>query len=258
MLFHLFPDLAPLEGLAQNRWHDHDALEHTLRCVEETDRLQSGHEAIGVDAPLEAVEAEILKWSALYHDTGKAATADKDAEGETRFVGHETVSSEIARRVLQRYRVGRRRVERVCLLVANHLRLLLLAGEGTVTDRALRRLVHTVKHDTLLLCLLAVADRLSGGGPRQTERLAQVEGVAARALETLRTQGDQVVRPRSLLTGGEVMEILGLEPGPRVGSVMRWLTRQQVEAGLNSRTEAIRLLRSLTASGLDSLDDETF
>ncbi len=256
ILFHLFPELTPMDGLVQNRWHDHDALEHTLRCVEEADRLQAGHAAIGVEAALDPIEAVILKWSALFHDTGKAATAGRDASGEIHFLGHETVSSEIAGQALRRFLVGRSDLERVRHLIANHLRLPLLAEQESVTDRALRRLVHDVEHDTPLLGLLAVADRRAAGGPQPAERLARLEQTAARTIETFKTQGDLLVRPRPLLTGTEIMRILDLRPGPRVGTILRWLTRQQVERRLASRDEAIRLLKSLPASRLDSLDEE--
>jgi len=70
------------------------------------------------------------------------------------------------------------------------------------------------------------------------------------------TEGERVISPSPLLTGHEVMEILGLRPGPRVGLVMRWLTRLQVEEKLTLRDDAVALLRSLPASRILTLDDE--
>ena len=106
LLFHVFPELEPLVGLAQNRWHHLDAFEHTLACVQEADTLQAGCERIGLPDRLSPEESELLKWAALYHDTGKAETARKGADGEVHFHGHEVISASLAQRALSRLHVG--------------------------------------------------------------------------------------------------------------------------------------------------------
>jgi putative nucleotidyltransferase with HDIG domain len=256
LLFHVFPELKPLEGLQQNHWHRYDALEHTLRCVEESDVLQSGYPALLIDARLGVEDAEVLKWSALYHDAGKAAAARVGEDGVVHFYGHETLSAQIATKALQRLRAGARKIDRVRKLIENHLRLTLLA-EGEVSEKSLRRIVHQLKYDTPLLCLLALADRRAGGGEDFDERLARLERLASRVMGLFLTEGERVISPSPLLSGSEVMEILGLRPGPRVGSVMRWLTRLQVEEKLTRRDEAVALLRSLPQSRILTLDEES-
>ncbi len=256
LLFRVIPELASLQGLAQNAWHRYDAFEHTLRCVENADSLQDGEAAIGIDEPLGVEDAEILKWAAVLHDTGKAATALTDAEGVVHFYGHEAVSAEIATAALARLRASARKSARVHALVAAHLRLTLLCASESVSDRALRRLVHEVKHDTPLLCLLALADRLAGGGPDFERRYGQLQQLAARVLGVLRGEGEAVISPAPLLSGHEVMEILALPPGPRVGAVLRWLTKMQVEEKLSRHDDAVRLLQSLPPSKVLTLEDE--
>jgi len=255
LLFQILPELRPLAGLRQNRWHRYDALEHTLRCVQEADVLQAGYPALMIDTRLGVEDAEVLKWAALYHDAGKAGTARTGEDGEVHFYGHETLSAEIAAHALLRLRVSGRKLDRVHKLVESHLRLTLLA-EGEASEKALRRIVHQLKYDTPLLCLLALADRRAGGGERFDERLARLERLAARLMGVFISEGEAVISPSPLLSGHEVMEILGLRPGPRVGSVMKWLTRLQVEERLTQRDEAVELLRSLPASRLNTLDDD--
>ncbi len=255
LLFHVFPELRPLAGLAQNRWHRFDALEHTLVCVEQADQLQSGCPRIGLPDRLSPENAEVLKWAALYHDTGKAATARRGDDGDVHFHGHEVASASLTERALSRMRAAARKSDRICLLVENHLRLILLA-EGPATPKALRRLVHQVGFDTPLLCLLALADRRAGGGPEFERRLELLETLAAQVVELLQSEGESVISPQPLLSGKDVMQILELTPGPMVGSVLRYLSRLQVEGRLTRREEAITLLRSLTPSRLVTLDDE--
>jgi tRNA nucleotidyltransferase/poly(A) polymerase len=256
LLFHVFPELAALEGLRQNRWHSHDALEHTLRAVQEADGLQGDPSAVPGSGPPEAEEWEILKWAALWHDAGKPATATRSEDGEVHFHGHENVSATLAAGALARLRVSGRRAERVVALVANHLRLTLLAAGDEPADRALRRLIHQVKYDIPLLCLLAIADRRAGGGPDAERRLAALLALIDRVLKLFQAESDRLITPQALLSGHDVMAILQIGPGPRVGTVLRWLTRLQVEGRLKDRDEAVELLRTMPAARLLTLDDE--
>ena len=255
LLYPILPELAPLEGLRQNRWHRYDALEHTIRTVEEADRTQTGVvPSPGARPGLEA--AEILKWAALLHDVGKAATASVGDDGEMHFYGHETVSAEQAATALARMRMGSRKAARVNALIANHLRLTLLSASGPASDRAIRRLVHQMKSDTPLLCLLALADRRAGGGQDLEAQVGRLEDLAGRIMTAFQAEGEQIISPPPLLTGREVMQALGLQPGPPVGALLRWLTRLQVEDKIHTRDEALDRIRSLPPSRILTLDDD--
>ncbi len=48
---------------------------------------------------------------------------------------------------------------------------------------------------------------------------------------------------RPLLDGNEVMDLLGLEPGPRVGEVLDFLLDQQIEGTITTREEAVAAVR---------------
>ena len=255
LLYPILPELAPLEGLRQNRWHRYDALEHTIRTVEEADRLQTGAVPSLAGRPgLEA--AEILKWAALLHDVGKAATASVGDDGEMHFYGHETVSAEQAATALARMRMGSRKAGRIHALIANHLRLTLLSVSGPASDRSIRRLVHQMKSDTPLLCLLALADRRAGGGQDLEAQVSRIEALTGRIMSAFQAEGDRIISPPPLLTGREIMQALGLQPGPPVGALLRWLTRLQVEDKIHTRDEALDRIRSLPPSRILTLEDE--
>ncbi|MFQ5700301.1 MAG: HD domain-containing protein [Acidobacteriota bacterium] len=245
LLFPIFPALRPLAGLQQNRWHSHDVLEHTLCAVEAADLLHAGDAASGAPPPADDDAVEALKWSVLLHDTGKAATARTDQNGEVHFHGHEWVSAEITRRALTDLRLSRARTHRIARLVQNHLRLPLLAQGGDVSAKAIRRLVHQMEHDTPLLCLLALSDRRSAGGQDDASRTRRLDDLVGKVMHVLAVEGDRLIAPTPLVTGHDVMHILAIGPGPRVGSVLRWLTRLQVDRRISSRDEAIALMRSL-------------
>lgn len=250
LLAHVLPFLTPLAGLAQNRWHNHDVLEHTLRTCGAAERLKGSMPEIGLGEPIAGEDLEILMWAALLHDAGKAATAARGEDGEMHFHGHEIESARIAARFLQDFRVAGRIIDKVVLLVRNHLRLILLSTGSEATERAIRRLVHATKEDTPQLCRLAMADLEGAGGERAAQRRDGLRRLVARAMTVTASDGARVMAPPQLLSGEEVMGILGIAPGPRVGAVMRWLTRLQVDQRIATREEAVALLRSLPSSKL--------
>jgi poly(A) polymerase len=102
--------------------------------------------------------------------------------------------------------------------------------------------------DTGLLCLLARADRRGAGGEDADRHLRRLEAIIGRTMALMRSEGERVISPRPLLTGDDVMSILGLRPGPRIGEILRWLTTLQVEGRVTTRAEAEALVRSLPPS----------
>jgi poly(A) polymerase len=243
LLAPILPELDPLRGLRQPaRHHDHDAFEHSLRALEETDRLAAGCPELGLGAR-STDGALSLKWAALLHDAGKAATATVDAEGTPHFYGHETASAALAEAALRRLRVPQRIAEPVVGLIDLHLRLGALASQ-MAGDRPIRRVARAAGDRLESLALLALADRRSAGGEEAAAREAALIDVARRALE-LRGEVAAAAKAPPLLDGREVMEILGLKPGLRVGSVLRWLDRLRADGRIATREEAVSLLKGL-------------
>lgn len=242
LLFPIFPDLEPLRGLAQpRRHHDHDVLEHTMAAVEHADALATGCDGIG-SAPLDEERTRILKWAALCHDIGKAATASVGEDGTPHFYGHETVSAELAAAALSRLRVPGRIAAEVVALIEMHLRLGALASSGG-GDRPIGRLVRASGARLLLLALLSIADRRAAGGIEVAERERTLMATARRAFALQNDLAARAAPP--LLSGIDVMRILNLQPGPRVGSILRWIERLHLEGRLASPREAEELLRGL-------------
>jgi len=243
LLAPLLPELQPLRGLRQPpEHHEHDAFEHTIRAAEATDALVAGHQELALP-PLGEPEAAALRWAALLHDIGKAATATVDDEGRIHFYGHERVSASLAEKALRRLRLPGGRVERVLLLIERHTRIGLLAT-ARAGERPIRRLVRSTGDLLPLQILLSLADRAGGGGTDSAQRETAVLEIARRAL-ALRAEVAAAAAAPPLLDGNDVIEILGLDPGPRVGTILRWIDRLRTEGEIRTRREALDLLGSL-------------
>jgi len=208
------PEIIPLIGQTQNRWHLWDVFEHTM-------------------AVLNLVPPVLpLRWAALLHDVGKPKTAtiaavtdkfmgstrgwNKDGP-EFRFFDHDTVGAEIADAMLQRLKFSNEDRERVVLLVREHMVGFALAANPT--GAAVRRFIKRVGKDNLdPLFDMFRCDAL-GTGTRvkpfddDLGKLRQVvdEELARPAPKNpsgLAIDGDAIMRARSIKPGAEVGRIV--------------------------------------------------
>ncbi len=87
------------------------------------------------------------------------------------------------------------------------------------------------------ICYLAVLNP-----PR---RPATWSTTVARLADLVRREGDQIFHPRPLITADEATTLLGLPAGPELGEALRLLRRRQVTGALQTRAQAIAVLREL-------------
>jgi poly(A) polymerase len=125
----------------------------------------------------------------------------------------------------------------------------MLAG-APVEDRPIRRLARAAGARLPLLALLSLADRRAAGGERANEKEEALLQVLRRAL-ALGGEVEAMAKAPPLLHGDEVMAILGLPPGPRVGSILRWLDRLRADGRIRTKEEAESLLKTLPPQRLE-------
>ena len=61
--------------------------------------------------------------------------------------------------------------------------------------------------------------------------------------------GDEVFAPRFLISGTDLQQQLGLDPGSRLGNILETVQRRQIEGILSTRTEALDLARKILNGG---------
>ncbi|HXQ59131.1 MAG TPA: CCA tRNA nucleotidyltransferase [Acidimicrobiales bacterium] len=214
--------LPELPGLAleQDPIHRHkDVLAHTLAVVDKTrpDRR--------------------LRLAALLHDIGKPRTRDFGPGGVT-FHHHEVVGARMARDRMAALRFPNDDVETVTRLVELHLRF--HTYRLGWTDRAVRRyvrdagpLLEQLNELTRCDCTTRNAAKARALGQRMDELEARIEEL--RAEEEL-----DAIRPE--LDGRQVMDQLGLAPGPAVGQALEFLLELRLEEGPLGEDEVRRRL----------------
>ena len=217
---HFLPELLRLHLPEPARHHMKDLLQHTLETV----RL------LPPDRD--------LRYAALLHDIAKPETFSADDSG-VHFYRHEQLGAEQARAVLSRLRQPSALITQVENLVLHHLRIPYYRSGWT--DAAVRRLVYDLGDQLDAALALAEADVRASEPtdlPEFEERLLELRARIQRLGEA-----EEIARMKPLLTGHEVMELLGIDPGPTVGEVLDFLLDEQLEGRITSREEAVAAVR---------------
>ncbi len=213
------PELPSLQ-LEQDPVHRHkDVLRHTFAVVE---RLEPD---------------PVLRLAGLLHDIGKPSTREITPDGVS-FHHHEVVGARMAEERLRELRYPNAVVEDVRRLVELHLRFHGF-GEGW-TDAAVRRYVRDAGPLLDKLNQLTRAD-CTTRDPKRAERFAVLQDELEERIARLAEQ-ENIEAMRPTLDGRQVMERLGLEPGPLVGEALAFLMEIRMERGEIPEDEAYGLL----------------
>jgi poly(A) polymerase len=213
------PEL-PALSLEQDPVHKHkDVLRHTFAVVENCDPKL------------------VLRLAALLHDIGKPKTRAYTDEG-VQFHHHEVVGARMAEERLRALRYPSAVVEDVRKLVELHLRF--HGYGGGWSDSAVRRYVRDAGHLLDELNQLTRADVTTANLFKAKQFRALQEDLEDRIARLAEQENLEALRPP--LDGNEVMEHLGLQPGPVVGEALDFLMELRLERGPIEKEEAYRLL----------------
>jgi len=213
------PEL-PALAVTQDPVHRHkDVLAHTIAVVENT--------SPDLD----------LRLAALMHDIGKPATR-RIEDGVVSFHHHEVVGARMARDRMRALRYPKQRIALVSQLVFLHMRP--HTYKMGWTDSAVRRYVRDAGELLPLLNELVRCDVTTRNEKRARAINRRIDELEARIDELRQQEELDAIRPP--LDGHQVMEHLGIEPGPLVGEVMRMLYEHRIEEGPFDEEEAYRLV----------------
>jgi len=221
------PELPGLR-LEQDPIHRHkDVLTHTIAVVENVTR----------DFPGE-YDFRRTRLAALMHDVGKPKTRGYAKGKGVTFYHHEVVGARMTRNRLQAMRYSNADIEAITELVALHLRF---HGYDTGwTDSAVRRYVVDAGPYLNELNILTRCDCTTRNEKRAEMLGKRMDDLEARIAELAAREELKSIRPE--LDGNDVMAHLGLQPGPQVGSAMKFLLELRLEEGLLGRDTVLARL----------------
>lgn len=211
ILEYIVPELHACKGVAQpSKWHGtKDVWEHTLVAVSKytADHL--------VDVRL----------ATLFHDIGKPSTFTIE-DDRIHFNDHARVGAEITKTVLQRLHAPKKRIEKICWLVAHHMMM------GTFEELSIERKGHWYYHPWFVELLQVFWLDAAGCVNPNFELYDAI-------IQDYNTYLDEhPLPPKPLLNGSEVMDILGIQPGEQVGKIMKELYNAQIGGKILNKKSA--------------------
>ena len=220
LLKYIVPELEEGIGCTQNKHHVYTVWEHNMRALDY---------AVKNRWPL------AVRLGALLHDVAKPRS--KIGEGpDSTFYGHDVLGAQMTYQILSRLRYPEVFAERVSKLVRWHLfRYDYEADEVQTTDSSIRRLIRNVGVENIEdLVRVRMCDRIGSGVPKAVPyRLRHFQ---FRVEKVLREH--EAVKVTMLQVNGEdVMKMLGIAPGPKVGHVLNALLEEALDDPQKNRRE---------------------
>ncbi|WP_327655944.1 CCA tRNA nucleotidyltransferase [Streptomyces sp. NBC_00483] len=224
----VLPELPALR-LERDEHHRHkDVYDHTLIVLEQAMALETD----GPDLT--------LRLAALLHDIGKPRTRRFEKDGRVSFHHHEVVGAKMTKKRMTALKYSNELVKDVSRLVELHLRFHGY-GTGEWTDSAVRRYVRDAGPLLGRLHKLTRSD-CTTRNKRKANALSRAYDGLEERIERLQEQEElDSIRPD--LDGNQIMEILGVSPGPVIGQAYKFLLELRLENGPMEYDAAVSALK---------------
>ncbi|MFF8989656.1 CCA tRNA nucleotidyltransferase [Streptomyces sp. NPDC014983] len=225
---HVLPELPALR-LESDEHHRHkDVYEHTLIVLEQAIALEEN----GPDLS--------LRLAALLHDIGKPRTRRFEKDGRVSFHHHEVVGAKMTKKRMTALKYSNELVKDVSRLVELHLRFHGY-GTGEWTDSAVRRYVRDAGPLLERLHKLTRSDCTTRNKRKAATLSRAYDGLEDRIAQLQEQEELDSIRPD--LDGNQIMEILGVSPGPVIGKAYKFLLELRLENGPMEHDAAVAALK---------------
>lgn len=216
LLKHIIPELTEGIGCMQGGIHDFDVYEHNLRTLQ---------------AAADKGYSTEMRLAALLHDIAKPRTRREGGKNKRyTFFGHEVVGAKMAKKILERLKQPRERIDMVVKLVRWHM---FFADPDEITLSAVRRTIVRIGEDNIENLLnLRVCDRIGTGRPKeQPFRFRKYKAMVDEALR------DPISVKLLKTNGDKIMEKTGEKPGKKLGYILHALLEEVLENPANNTEE---------------------
>jgi poly(A) polymerase/tRNA nucleotidyltransferase (CCA-adding enzyme) len=214
LLKYIIPELEEGYKVTQNKHHIYDCYVHYLRSL--------GY-------AVKKTFNKYVRLAAFFHDIGKPRV--KEGEGpDATFYGHEVVGAKMTFQILSRLKFPKKDVEKIAKLVRYHL---FYYNPGEVGESSVRRLIGKVGPEYMEeLLQVRMADRIGSGVPKaEPYKLRHLRYVVEKVSQ------DPITAKMLKLRGNDVMRILNIQPGPKVGQVLDILLSYVLESPKKNEKE---------------------
>ncbi len=173
----------------------------------------------------------ITRFAALLHDVGKLKTFKKDEKTQLiTFYNHEVAGTTMATRIADRLKLSGKQKEKLIRLVQYHQ----FTVSELQTDKTLRRFIREVGKEYLQDLLdVRIGDRIGSGAAPTSWRF-----------ELFKKRLDEVQKIPFMvkdlkIDGHDVMKILHIKPGPKIGELLQTIFNDVEEGKLQNERDVL-------------------
>ena len=197
----VFPEIPALELQIDEHHRHKDVFEHTMIVLDRAVALETDD-----DGPVPRPDLT-LRLAALMHDIGKPKTRRFEAGGKVSFHHHDVVGAKLTRKRLRFHGYV----------------------DEPWTDSAVRRYVKDAGHLYERLNRLTRADATTQNRRKAMVFASAMDEMEDRVRELKKKEDFDAIRPD--INGNEIMDLLGLEPGPMIGKAYRHMLDYRLDNG---------------------------
>jgi len=211
LLKYILPELELGVNITQNKHHVYDVYKHNLECLN-----YSAKKSFNL----------YIRMAALLHDIGKPSTKKGSGENAT-FYNHEIISSKMAQKALNNLKFPKKDIDRIVNLIRYHL---FYYNVEEVGESSVRRLIKNAGIENMDdLLKLRMADRIGSGCPK-------AEPYKLRHLKYMieKVSKDPISVKTLKINGNDVIKMLEIEPGPKIGQILDILLEQVLKEPKNN------------------------
>lgn len=220
LLSKIIPELVKARDVDQAGHHQDDVFNHSVKSLQNCKNPNP-----------------IIRLATLLHDIGKPLVAKK-RQGKITFYNHEVVGASIVQHLAHCLKFSKKDREKLILLVRWHM----FTVDEKITDAAVRRFIRRIGQENIQEMMdLRIADRLGGGCLTETSwRLRLLQKRILDVQKHLPSVNDLKVN------GHDVMKILKVPAGPKIGQVLNQLFEEILDNPLkNKRTYLLSRIKQI-------------
>ncbi len=203
LLEHIIPELLESYQVEQNKHHIYDCYKHSL---------------FSLKYATEQDYNKYVRFASLLHDIGKPRVKEGEGVNST-FYNHEIVGAKMVKKILERLKFSKKEIKKIVTLVRYHL---FYYNVDEVSESSVRKLVSRAglkNMDELLQ--VRMSDRIGSGVPKaEPYKLRHLRYVIEKVSQ------DPISAKMLKVSGQDVINILKIKPGPKVGQVLEILLKE--------------------------------
>ena len=206
LLKYIIPELREGVGITQDHHHIYTVWEHNLRSLDYTVKKNYSLE---------------VRLAALFHDLGKPKTKAGKSPNST-FYNHEMVGAKMTARILDRLHFPKSVSDKVIHLVRYHM---FYYNVGEVSEAGVRRFLARVGPENVDdFIKVREADRIGSGVPK-----AVPYKIRHLLFMIDKVKRDPISPKMIKIRGDEVMKILDIPAGPKIGHILAILLDEALD-----------------------------